>query len=204
MRRVDLARRIGRIPAFPSPNLALEQVVTPAAIAAELLQEAFGRGDLTSGPVVDLGCGTGRLAIGAAIMGARPVIGIDADPIALRVAERAAASLKVHVEFRAGSLPGAPVPEGTVIMNPPFGAQRKRADRPFWDVALRAGRRAVYAFALAESRNFIAALAVEREAQIEATRSVPWTLSATFAHHRRRSVDLPVDLWVLRTGKDSG
>jgi putative methylase len=86
----------------------------------------------------------------------------------------------------------------TVVMNPPFGAQNRGADRPFWHVAF-ARPRAIYAFALADSRTFIEAIAVERAARVEAHRPVPWTLGPTFRHHRKRSVALPVDLWVIRT-----
>ena len=87
-----------------------------------------------------------------------------------------------------------------VVMNPPFGAQRRHADRPFWERALALARRAVYAFALADSRSFIAGQAVARGARIEETRPVAWRLPRTFAHHRARSVALPVDLWVLAPG----
>jgi putative methylase len=85
-------------------------------------------------------------------------------------------------------------------MNPPFGAQRRHADRPFWTSAFATARSAIYAFALADSRTFIEARAVERASRIEATRPVPWDLPAVFPHHRKRRVALPVDLWVLRTG----
>jgi putative methylase len=201
-RRSDLIRALSGIPDFPTPDPRFEQVVTPPEAAAELLLEAVARGDLVGRSVVDLGTGTGRLAIGASLLGATPVLGIDVAGSALEIARRSAMDLGAHVEFRASRVGVGEVPEGTVVMNPPFGAQHRGADRPFWRVALRPGARAVYAFALSDSRTFIEGRAVERLARIETIRRVPWSLPATFAHHRRRAVELSVDLWVVRTGAD--
>jgi putative methylase len=199
LRRIELIRRLDRVPGFPDPDPSLEQVATPPSAAAELLFEALGRGDLTGRPVTDLGAGTGRLAVGAALLGAAPVRGIEASEEAVAIARASARALGVEVEFEVGRVSAGSAPEGTVVMNPPFGAQRRGADRPFWDAALAAPAHAVYAFALSDSRTFIEGRAVARGARVEATRPVDWSLPTTFAHHRRASVRLEVDLWVLRT-----
>ena len=99
-------------------------------------------------------------------------------------------------EARAVEPPG-PLAD-TILMNPPFGAQRAKADRPFWEAALSGSASAIYAFALADSRSFIERQAVAHAARLDERRSVDWTFPATFRHHRKRSVRLSVDLWVLR------
>ena len=199
MRRSDLVRRLERVrpPAAPRPEL--EQVVTPPEAAAELLFTALGAGDLEGRSVLDLGSGTGRLAIGAALLGASPVVGVETDGASVEPARRAAAAQGVEVEFVAGDVSAWTRPADVVVMNPPFGAQRAHADRPFWDAAFRLARRSVYAFALAESRTFIARRAVAAEAHVFATRPVGWELPRTFPHHTRRRVALAVDLWAVRT-----
>lgn len=199
MKRSELVRELERVPEFPRPDPRSEQVVTPAEAAADLLEEAKGRGDLLGRSLVDLGTGTGRLAIGAALLGAARVIGIEQDRSALDIARAAGCRLGVEVEWIAGAVGEVDIEVDTVVMNPPFGAQSRGADRPFWTAALGRPGRAVYAFASVESRTFIEAVAVERAARIEARRPVPWRLPRTFAHHRRPSVELAVDLWVLRT-----
>jgi putative methylase len=201
MRRSELVKALETVPAFASPRATLEQVATPADRAADLLLDAVGRGDLVGRSVLDLGCGTGRLAIGAALLGAREVTGVELDPAPLAIAERCASERSLTIRWIASDVAGTDLPADTVLMNPPFGAQTKRADRAFWTVALGRPGRAVYAFASAESRTFIEARAVERSARIEARRPVPWVLPRTFAHHRRRAVEVPVDLWVLRTNE---
>ena len=120
----------------------------------------------------------------------------------MRVAEASALALGVAVEFRVREVEGFVGSADFVVMNPPFGAQRKGADRPFWDAAFTTARRAILAFALAESRTFIARRAVARSAHIVATRPVLWELPRTFAHHSRRRVPLDVDLWTIRTDQE--
>jgi putative methylase len=174
-------------------------VVTPADAAAELLYDALARGDLVGRTVVDLGSGTGRLAIGAALLGALRVVGVEQDPGALGIARDNAERAGVSCRWVEGPVSGYAEPADTVVMNPPFGAQRKHADAPFWDRAFALARRAIYAFSLADSRTFIGRQAVARAARIETTRPVRWELPATFPHHRKPRVPLSVDLWVLRT-----
>jgi putative methylase len=198
MRRSELIRILSQVPGFSSPDPKLEQVATPPERAADLLFEALARGDLDGKSVADLGSGTGRLSIGAALLGAGRVEGIEVDAAAVELARAAATASGVEVTWTNRDVAGANPDAETVVMNPPFGAQNRGADRPFWEAAL-ARPRVVYAFALADSRTFIARLTVARRARVEAQRPVPWTLGPTFRHHRKRSVELPVDLWVIRS-----
>ncbi|HEY6237816.1 MAG TPA: METTL5 family protein, partial [Thermoplasmata archaeon] len=191
------ARRLSSLEGFSAPDAALEQVVTPAEAAVGLLQRAYEIGDIEGRSLVDLGSGTGVLSLGAALLGAGPVVGVESDEGAVAVARRNAAALGADVTFVLGDVSSYHVPADTVVMNPPFGAQRRHADRPFWDAALDLARVRVYAFALASSRTFIARRAVARRVRVESTEPVPWELPRTFPHHRKPRVEIPVDLWVL-------
>ncbi len=202
MRRSELVRLLQRVPEFPDPRADLEQVSTPAEAAATLLATADRWDGLAGRSVLDLGCGTGRLAIGAAALGAAPVAGVEADASAVAVARLAARRAGFDVTFRLGRVgPAGPRAE-VVVMNPPFGAQRAHADRPFWEAAFARATRSVYAFSLEASRTFIARQAVERGAQVVEVVPIPWGLPRTFAHHRRARVALDVDLWAIRTDHD--
>ncbi len=198
-RRSELVRAIEAVPPFVRGRPELEQVATPAEAAAELLDAALQRGDLEGRRVVDLGAGTGRLAIGAALLGARSVRAIEVDPRAVAAGRLAARAAGVDVAWEERNVADAAGTADTVVMNPPFGAQRARADRPFWAAAQRIAGSAIYAFALADSRTFIAERAVVRPAYVDATRPVAWELGRLFPHHRKDRVRLAVDLWMIRT-----
>ncbi|MCI4373702.1 MAG: 50S ribosomal protein L11 methyltransferase [Thermoplasmata archaeon] len=200
MRRSDLIRRLETVPPFAHPRSDLEQLVTPSEASVELLDTARRTVGLEDSAVTDLGCGTGRLAIGAALLGAAPVVGVDVDPESLTVARAAAKAASVTVEFVESDVTGWDTPTDVVVMNPPFGAQRRHADRPFWDAGFRVARRAVFAFSLAESRTFIARRAVARGARIIETHPIPWSLARSLPHHTHARVPISVDLWAIETG----
>ena len=67
---------------------------------------ALAKAGGTSGRVVDAGCGSGILALSAALLGYRQVSGFDNDPEAVRVSEENAAlnGLAGRVKFQIGDL----------------------------------------------------------------------------------------------------
>ena len=101
----------------------------------------MGAGDVEGKDVIDLGCGNGILAIGAMLLGAHHAVGIDIDPEAIKVAESGAEEAGVEMEFFEADVSTAKGSFDTVVMNPPFGAQTKHADRPFIEKALQLARR---------------------------------------------------------------
>ena len=73
----------GRTPLYLNPGLTFGTGAHPTTqLCLELLEEALQSGD----KVLDLGCGSGILAIAALAMGASRAIGIDIDPKAADVA----------------------------------------------------------------------------------------------------------------------
>lgn len=137
---------------IPSPSA--EQYPTPAAIAAEVIQFALGRSDIAGRSVVDLGCGNGVLAIAAKLSGAARVLGVDADPESVEVSRRNAERSEVEVEWEVADVSSVHERFDTVLMNPPFGAQTRHADRPFIDAAMQLGK-VVYMFLNAPSEPFV-------------------------------------------------
>jgi ribosomal protein L11 methyltransferase len=61
------------------------------------------------GPFLDLGCGSGVLAIAAARLGWSPVVAVDFDPLAVEAAEANAAVNEVSIEVRRHDLRSDPV-----------------------------------------------------------------------------------------------
>lgn len=130
--RLHVGRRIVIVPAWEDYGPAPEEVVvqlepgmafgTGLHPTTRLCLEAM-EAHLTSGcTVLDVGTGSGILAIAAARLGARSVLALDADPVAVRVAREnvLANGVAGSVAVQHGSLPGGDVvpmhfaPEGTL------------------------------------------------------------------------------------------
>jgi putative methylase len=177
----------------------LEQYATPPPLAARLIYHAMLHGDIAGCRVCDLGCGTGILACGAAILGASTVVGVDLDPAALAIARRNAGSAGVHVEFverRIGADLGDLGIFDTVVMNPPFGAQKRHADRPFIEAAL-ALAPVVWGIFNAGSRTFVASY-IEGKGEVTDSVSARLALERTFAFHRRERVEIATEILRLQ------
>ena len=209
---------------FESPQLSLEQYMTPAPLAARLLWTAAAEGHIRGASVLDLGCGTGMLSLGAAFLDAAAVLGVDACPRALAQAaaaatelagsdnaEAAAASMRVdfvHARIAdcgvgAARSAGAPLRFGawdTAVLNPPFGCVHAGADIAFLVAALAAVRDdggVVYSLHKSSTRSHV--LRAARDAAgpgstAEVVAEMRFDLPATYAHHTKVSVDVDVDV----------
>lgn len=147
------------IPSHKSPKVHLEQYTTPAHIAADVLWNAYSLGDIEGKKVIDLGCGTGIFAIGAALLGACKVQCVEVDRDVIEIAKEQATENGVldAIEFFEDDVQNFLGEGDTVIQNPPFGAQKagtKNADRVFMKKALESAS-VVYSFHIKETEEFI-------------------------------------------------
>jgi putative methylase len=197
MKLKHLEMKLQRIAGYSHPRAALEQYQTPAPLAARLLYHALMKGDIEGKTVCDLGCGTGVLAIGAALLGAGCVRGVDSDPQAVKGAIANAALLDADVEFivadvRDAALPGLLESCDTVIMNPPFGAQKAHADRPFINLALSIAP-VTYSIFNAGSTQFIATYTAGR-AEIDERVGGVFPIKRTFSFHTHDIQEIEVEI----------
>jgi len=197
MRLRTLEMTLQRLEGFSRPRAALEQYQTPASLAARLLYHALMKGDIEGKRVSDLGCGTGVLAIGAALLGAASVTGIEIDEDALNIARRNAALLGADVGFIRADVKDRSLPEtagdlDTVLMNPPFGAQKVHADRPFIDLAL-ALAPVTYGIFNAGSVPFVRAY-TEGRGEIAEQVGGSFPIKRTFAFHTKDVQEIEVEV----------
>ena len=197
MKLKQLEMTLQKAAGYAKPRPSLEQYMTPAPLAARLLYHALMKGDIEGQNVCDLGSGTGVLAIGAALLGAESVKGVEKDLNAVVVAQENAALLGADVEFITADILDKTLPEkigpcDTVIMNPPFGAQKIHADRPFIDLALTAAP-VVYSIFNAGSTPFVKAY-IRKRAEVAEQVGSAFAIRRTFAFHTRDVLEFEVEI----------
>jgi len=191
MKKIHLEMMLEKLEGFRSPRPDKEQYATPASIASELLYFAFMRGDLAD-TVYDLGCGSGIFAIGAKLLGAEKVIGFDDDKDVLEIARANAKKLDVEVEFVCSHISDITGKAHTVVMNPPFGAQKKGSDRPFLRKALELSS-VVYSIHNAGSAEFIKKFI--SPSVITECRLIDFPIKRTFGFHKKERLVIKVEIY---------
>jgi putative methylase len=207
VRKRDLERTLSEIEANPHPKVYLEQYTTPSNVAAETLYLAsYVYDDIIEKTVIELGCGTGRLAIGAALLGAKEVFGIDLDADAVRIAKRNAEQLgfKENTHWIVGDIDAVTGYFDTVLQNPPFGVQRKRADRRFISKSLELSG-TVYSFHKSglSNREFIKRFIEEHGGKVSKIFPVSMEIPRMFKFHTKKKQSTQVDLYLME-GKING
>lgn len=204
-----LTQRLGVVAGFTNPRAELEQYRTPPRLAAELVHLADLQDDIAGRTVLDLGCGTGMLALGAALRGPDRAVGVDLDRGPLETAvtnERRVGSTTpiswLHADATQLSLASAG--PSTVVMNPPFGAQagNEHADRAFLRTAA-ALSSVSYSVHNADSKGFVESFAADHGGRVTHAFRTEHRLPATYEFHTdaARTIDVEVfrTVWPAET-----
>lgn len=193
MKKRDLEIRLQSVRNFEDPDASLEQYMTPATMAADILFDAYRAGDIEGLKVVDLGCGTGMFSIGAWMLGAGMVRGFDISESALRVAVSNARELGADIEFILSDVSSIDEGADTVFMNPPFGCQNRNADRPFLRKALEMSE-CVYSIHMANSTDFVKEYCKSFGRAITSCKIYKYEIPHTFSFHTKtkKTVDVAV------------
>ncbi len=205
--RKELELLLEETPDYRCPREYLEQYITPSTIASRLLWEAFIRGDIGGRVVLDLGCGTLRLGIGALYLGAERVVGVDIDCGVLdqvyqwlkgkRLGYRVLLVCSDASIFSARGI-------DTVVMNPPFGVKRwnRGLDMIFLSRALSIAGTVytIHKYSPGE-RRLVREIAKAFNSRIVYEDTVEFPIKMTYRHHRRRIHRVLVDLYGIRRRK---
>jgi len=221
IRKLELDLFLSQLESQPSPKASLEQYTISEAIAAAILYlAAYTNGDIVGKTVLDLGCGTGRLALAASYLGAQYVVGVDIDKTAIKTAFKNSekAGSKVNVQWVLGDIGAVTGSFDTVLQNPPFGVQKRAADRKFLEKALDVGN-VVYSLhnhpctdkqliqrlkanqgglLQVEPSPFIERFVESRRGVVKAVYAMLMTIPRMFDFHTKMKHDFVVDLYFIK------
>ena len=190
----QLEIQLGKLKILQSPQLRLEQYPVSAKVAAELLHMAgFEHHDL-QGKTIDLGTGTGRLAIGAATMGSKQVTGVDIDERSIALARENAIAAGVRVEWVVSDIKEVVGAYDTVIMNPPYGTRSSHADVQFLERAFELAP-VSYSIHKSSTREFLRRVIERKNRRTDAVRSMSLDIPHLFPFHQKKWEKVDVDLY---------
>lgn len=194
MDKKHLAIALSKLEPIDLPIASLEQYQTPGEAAAVILYIALP--DIQDKVVADLGCGNGIFAIGAALLGAESVYGLDIDPAAINVAKRNAKNIGVRVNFVCRDVREFYRNVDTIIQNPPFGVQEEHADKMFLQKACELAR-VVYTIHKIESKVFIEKFSEDVGFKSKLIGTFDFPIKATMDYHKKPVHQVKVGLWKL-------
>lgn len=187
---------------IPNPKLEWESYTLDAESAATIVYiAAYEHDDIVGRRVIDLGCGSGILAIAASLLGAEWVVGIDINREAIKVAVKNANSVGAKVDFINGDIACITNHFETTLMNPPFGSWHKGADVIFLRKALEISD-VIYSLHKRSPsvRDFLSRFISRAGGVIDRIYELDITIRRTYSFHRKRHYRVKADLYRIISG----
>ena len=200
MKKKELEMILQQVPPLDTPVPHLEQYMTPATIAADVVFTAFQYGDIQNKTVIDLGCGTGIFSVGAFLAGAKKIIGVDVDKKSIAIARDYAKKQHYTIDFRIQDIQKLKTTCDTVLMNPPFGAQKsnQQADRRFLEKGFGIAQ-VIYSLHLKKTIPFLELLINALGGTITFEKEYCFPIKWMFPFHTKETAHYTVSLLRIRT-----
>jgi putative methylase len=195
MKQRQLEILLQKVPKPAEPVPQLEQYMTTAPIAADIIFTAYHWGDIENKTVVDLGCGTGIFSIGAIYMGAKKVLGFDIDKNIIKAAKNYAKANALQITYAIKDITTVDTTCDTVLMNPPFGAQKSntKADRKFLEKAFEISN-VIYSLHLKKTIFFLEKMIHALKGEITYQKEYTFPIKWIFEFHQKEVVKYDVTL----------
>lgn len=203
----DLISLIQQTDGFLNPKIELEQYCIDAQSAVDIVYFAGVEfNDIKNQLVIDLGTGTGRLSITCAYLRASYILSVDIDMNALKILKTNINNLGLeniilpicsdinHFEIVRKLLPKEL--HITTIENPPFGVQKKTADRYFLKKAFSFSD-VVYSIHLANQKvhQFITSFIRKFNWEIDYVFPFQLKLDRTYEFHKQKTKSVDVNIY---------
>ena len=150
------------------------------------------------GRTIDLGTGTGRLAIGAALIGSEKVVGVDLDETAISLARKNAVLAGVQVEWIISDIADIDGSYDTVIMNPPYGTRTPHLDLRFLERAFDLAP-ITYSIHKSSTRDYLRHVITMKDRVVDEIRRIELSIPHVFSFHQKKWENVQVDLYRIRS-----
>ena len=197
-----MAIELSKLKPHPHNSVELEQYATEGDLAAFWLLAIDQLDNLENRTVVDLGSGNGILGLGTVFLGATRVILVEADEEACLISNQN--TEKINQKFSAQietihAIIGSqeldiPPQTDIVVMNPPWGFQTEKADRPLLEFAFSLDATAIYVLHSAKAKH-VAAMAKDFGYEGEIVFESNFRLPAKYSHQTKKTAMTEVRCW---------
>ena len=202
MRPKHLAIELSKLQPHPCTSVELEQYVTEGDLAAYWILGIDQVDGVEGKRILDLGAGNGVLGLGCLLLGAQHVTLVEADPQVVERAKANAEALSLRCQGTAEVIQEhisleTERPEiipDIVVMNPPWGVQTPKADRPLLEYAFSLEAPVVHVLHSAKSKH-LQALGRELGYESEAMLETEFRLPPTYLHHTKKKATTTVRCW---------
>ena len=197
MNKKKLEIELSKLETLNSKNIKLEQYQIEGSLAAEFL--LFGLKDIQDKTVADFGCGNGILGYGCLLLNAEKVYFVDIDEEAIKLSKKNCSKFK-NVEFFNCDVLGFNKKVDTVIMNPPFGVQNRKADKKFLEKAFEVSKNICSIHKLG-SEKFIEKISQENNFEIVKFIKKKFMIKKSYKFHTKEKYFVDVGFWNLKSFK---
>lgn len=203
----ELIFQIERTETFTDPKIQLEQYTIDATSAVDIIYCAgFEFNDINQKLIVDLGAGTGRLSIASSFFNPIYILSVDIDFNTLYILQKNVKKLNLERKifpicadvkhFDISKIVLLRNLKITTIMNPPFGVQKKTADRKFLECAFLFSD-VIYSVHLANKKvhNFISNFVRKNNWLIDYVFPFDMLLEKSFQFHKYKTKQIKVNVY---------
>ena len=205
MNKKELEIILSKLKGFQNPKVKLEQYITDATVAADIMWNAYHNKHINHKVVGDLGCGPGILGFAALALGAKKVYFVDMDKEALVVAKENKKIMeklldkKIKCEFLNVNVKDFSEKINVVIQNPPFGVKKTHHDKLFLVKAMQLSR-VIYSFHKLSTKDFVNKFIKDNGFKVKYFYTYDFPIKQTYWFHISRVKTIDVGCWCITKG----
>lgn len=209
MNKKDLEIIFSRFEKIKNPKVKLEQYTLPDDIAAEIINTANLDNSIRNRIIFDLGCGSGKLGIGASFFKPKFVVCVDIDREAIKIAKINSKKFgKSNIYFVIADVRNFFVKvnekKATTLQNPPFGLKGERHKDIFFIKKACEISSIVYSLhrgGYKKTRKFLIRKFLENGFEVKKIIEYKFPLPRMFIFHKKQKKVIKVDLFVAKALK---